>query len=93
MINVKGKMLSEDTIAKACEAYGISFKLKHTFNAGDVVTYNGNLYPALRIIVKVNDNLVAYTPDMSSIVSEGQDKFDSNGYEYVGRLSRILKQV
>ena len=36
MHNIKGKDLSEDTIAEACEAFGISFEEKKKFEPIDI---------------------------------------------------------
>jgi len=87
---INGKELSEETIAKACEAYGISFEKKYVFKAGDVARpkkFRGEI----RIIMRQrNGELVSFCKQ-GVLQSVGQKEFEGCGYEFIGRLKDLLK--
>lgn len=87
MIKIRGKELSEDTIVKACEAYGISFEPAHVFKAGDVATTFGS---QRRLIVDVEGVLTSYEMGLNIPIVSGQAKFEEHNYQYVGRLTDLL---
>ena len=86
-MKIKGKELSEQTIAAACEAYGISFEEpEYQFQAGDVARSGGDI----RIVVEHNDELLSF--DKAGFYQNRlQEHFVSNSYKKIGKLKDFIK--
>jgi len=90
-ITIAGKDLSEETIKKACEAYGISFEKKHIFEAGDLAI-NGN--KDFRLICKKDDYIsdcISFDTKTGIFCGLGQGYFESFGYKYIGKIQEVIE--
>ena len=87
MITIKGREVSEDTIALALMQYFTEHPEKYIFQAGDVVeNQDGNK----RIIVSFSGSRLSFSPN-GRVESRCQEQFKKYGYRKIGVLSEYIK--
>ncbi|KKN22338.1 hypothetical protein LCGC14_0916040 [marine sediment metagenome] len=94
MIKIKGKEVSEDTIALALMQYFTKHPEKYVFRAGDVVEYNGiGRGCGKRIIVRIGGVLHSVRVDTGIHLShtQSQRRFEECEYRKIGVLSDYIK--
>ena len=90
MITIKGREVSEDTIALALMQYFTEHPEKYIFQAGDVVK---NMYENKRVIFK---NAAGHLRSIAletneEVATVGQKDFEKFGYRKIGVLSDYIK--
>ncbi len=92
MITIKGREVSEDTIALALMQYFTEHREKYIFQAGDVVVSNDDKKenPAKRLVSRIRGKLKAVTLDTNSEILVDID-VQTFGYRKIGVLSEYIK--
>jgi len=89
-----GVEISEETIVAALEKAGIETKPKpkqHIFEAGDVAKHPTTFPGKWRFIVWFKGELKSFD-ESGYYMSTGQEKFENEGYEFVGKQKDLLKE-
>ena len=89
MIRIKGREVSEDTIALALMQYFTEHSEEYIFQAGDVAE---NMNGDRRLIINIDEKLRAVNIENGvALFTNGQVEFEKCKYRKIGVLSEYIK--